>query len=341
MLKHLSEVFTAAINAAYPSLPSAPIVITESTKAAFGDYQCNSAMPIAQMLKAQNAKAPPRDIATKIIENVPHSPLISKLEIAGAGFINIFIETSYVVSAITSILKDGVKPPPMKRQKVVIDFSSPNIAKEMHVGHLRSTIIGESIARLVEFLGHDILRLNHLGDWGTQFGMLIAHLEDRFPNFVNESPPISDLQAFYKESKKRFDEEEDFKKRAYDRVVKLQSGEKNCTKAWQLICDVSRREFKLIYDALDVTLVERGESFYQSRMESIMWGDKNDDFGGIPLTIVKTGGGFTYGTSDMATIKQRIQEEKTDWIIYVVARHILEFCKTLRIFAKQIFANVC
>lgn len=332
VLKHLGDVFTTAIRAAYPSLTSAPIVITESNKA---DYQCNSAMPICQMLKGQNIKASPRDVAVKIIENLPFSSLISSTEIAGPGFINISLSKEYATSAIASIIKDGVKPPPAKRQRVVVDFSSPNIAKQMHVGHLRSTIIGDSIARLVEYLGHDVLRINHTGDWGTQFGMLIAHLEDRFPNFVKESPPIEDLQAFYKESKKRFDEDEAFKKRAYDRVVKLQSGEPNCTKAWQQICDVSRKEFQLIYDSLDVKLIERGESFYQSRMESlvktlnetgfleedegrkIMWGIKGDDFGGIPLTIEKTGGGFTYDTSDMATIKQRIEEEKADWIIYV------------------------
>lgn len=292
-------------------------------------------MAICGLLKEKNVKVSPRDVAEKIMANVPSSPLILKTEIAGPGFINVFLSKDYAKSAIASILKEGVKPPPTKRKRVVIDFSSPNIAKQMHVGHLRSTIIGDSIARLLEYLGHDVLRLNHLGDWGTQFGMLIAHLEDRFPNFVNESPPIADLQAFYKESKTRFDEDEEFKKRAYDRVVKLQSGEERSTKAWQLICDVSRKEFQQIYDSLDIKIVERGESFYQSRMEKIvvelekkgfleeddgrkiMWGDKSDDFGGIPLTIIKSGGGFTYDTSDMATIKNRIEEEKGDWLIYV------------------------
>lgn len=334
LLKHLNEVFTSAIQAAYPTLPNAPTVITESTKAAFGDYQCNSAMPISQLLKAQNIKTAPRDVATKIMANAT-SPLICKMDIAGAGFINIFIAKDYVVATVSSIIKGGVKPPPVKRQRVVIDFSSPNTAKQMHVGHLRSTIIGDSIARLLEYLGHDVLRLNHIGDWGTQFGMLIAHLEDRFPNFAKVSPPIGDLQEFYKESKTRFDSDEEFKKRAYDRVVKLQSGEENCTKAWKLICDVSRHEFKQIYDTLDIKITERGESFYQSRMEllvkelneqgllveddgrKIMWGVEGDDTGGIPLTIEKTGGGFTYDTSDMATIKNRIEEEKADWIIYV------------------------
>lgn len=205
----------------------------------------------------------------------------------------------------------------------------------MHVGHLRSTIIGESTCRLLEFLGHNVLRLNHVGDWGTQFGMLIAHLEDKFPNFAKESPPISDLQAFYKESKTRFDSDEEFKKRAYNRVVKLQGGDATTVKAWTLICDVSRKEFQQIYDRLDVTIIERGESFYQSRMESIvkeltasghledddgrkiMWGVVNHGENDIPLTVVKSDGGFTYDTSDMATIKQRLEEEKGDWLIYI------------------------
>lgn len=203
----------------------------------------------------------------------------------------------------------------------------------MHVGHLRSTIIGESVCRLLEMLGHDVIRINHVGDWGTQFGMLIAHLEDKFPNYLTESPPIDDLQNFYKESKVRFDGDEPFKKRAYSCVVKLQGGDPNSLKAWDLICDVSRREFQAIYDRLDVKIIERGESFYQSRMEAIvkdlkgknvleedegrfiMWGEKRDT--NIPLTIVKSDGGFTYDTSDMAAIKQRLEEEKADWLIYV------------------------
>ncbi|CRL08609.1 CLUMA_CG021334, isoform A [Clunio marinus] len=332
---YLNELFGSAIKAAYPELSDPPIVITESTKVSFGDYQCNSAMPVSQLLKAKNIKASPRDVAVKILENLPNSFLINKTEIAGPGFINIFITNEYVVSAISTILKNGVFPPTTKKMRVVIDFSSPNVAKQMHVGHLRSTIIGESISRLLEFVGHDVLRLNHIGDWGTQFGMLIAHLEEMFPNYVKESPPIADLQAFYKESKIRFDNDEEFKKRAYDRVVKLQSGESNSRKAWQLICDVSRLEYQKVYKALDVTLEERGESFYQSRMENlvkelnergfleedegrkIMWGIKGEDYGGIPLTIIKSDGGFTYDTSDMATIRNRIEEEKGEWLVYV------------------------
>lgn len=348
---HLKEVFAVSINAAFPELTNAPCVIADSKEA---DYQCNSAMAICGLLKSKNVKASPKDVANKIIENLPSSPLIAKTQIAGPGFVNIYLSKDYAMSAIATIINEGVRPPKVEKKRVVIDFSAPNIAKQMHVGHLRSTIIGDSISRLLEYLGHDVLRINHLGDWGTQFGMLIAHLEDRFPNFVNESPPIADLQAFYKESKKRFDEDEEFKKRAYDRVVKLQSGEKNSTKAWQLICDVSRKEFQQIYDSLDIKIIERGESFYQSRMEKIvveldkmgvleedegrkiMWGDKNDDFGGIPLTIIKTGGGFTYDTSDMATIKQRIEEEKGDWLIYVTDAGQATHFKAIYSCAKRI-----
>lgn len=178
-------------------------------------------------------------------------------------------------------------------------------------------------------------RLNATNSFQIFVGMLIAHLEDKFPNFAEVSPPISDLQAFYKESKARFDSDEEFKKRAYNRVVKLQSGDPTTVKAWTLICDVSRKEFQKVYDQLDITLIERGESFYQSRMESIvkelsdsglleedegrkiMWGVVDHTENDIPLTVVKSDGGFTYDTSDMATIKQRIEEEKADWIIYV------------------------
>jgi len=230
------------------------------------------------------------------------------------------------------VMLRGVEPPRLTKKRVVVDFSSPNIAKEMHVGNLRSTIIGESISRLFEFVGYDVLRLNHVGDWGTQFGMLIAHLRDRFPNYKTEAPPVGDLQAFYKESKKRFDTEEDFKKRAYDCVVRLQSRDPEFIQAWNLICNVSRQAFNQIYDRLDVTLIERGESFYQDRMKEIVAeleqkGLVVQDQGmklvfpthcETPLILVKSDGGFTYDTSDLATLRQRLFEEKAEWIIYVV-----------------------
>lgn len=187
-------------------------------------------------------KVVPRDIGQKILEHVPTHDAIEKLEISGAGFINIFLNKEFVTKTLSTIFDYGIQAPTVSRKyRVIVDFSSPNVAKEMHVGHLRSTIIGDTICRLLEFLGHDVIRINHIGDWGTQFGMLIAHLQDKFPNYAVESPPISDLQAFYKESKTRFDEDENFKKRAYSSVVKLQSFEASHKKAWELICDVSRK----------------------------------------------------------------------------------------------------
>lgn len=333
ILGELETVFLKAIRNAYPELPDAPVVISlSSSNMKFGDYQCNSAMPISQLLKVKGGKANPREIAEQIVKSVPSSLLIEKVDIAGAGFINIHLNRIYARAILSQMLKEGVLPPASlsPKQRIVVDFSSPNIAKEMHVGHLRSTIIGESVCRLLEFLGHDVLRINHLGDWGTQFGMLIAHLQDKFPDYKVQSPPIADLQMFYKESKKLFDEDPEFKKRAYACVVELQALNPDYVKAWKQICDVSLVEFQKVYDRLQVTIIPRGESYYQSRMEAvikdlkeknlleedegrwIMWGDEK-----IPFTIIKSDGGFTYDTSDMACIKQRIQEEKGERLIYI------------------------
>ncbi|XP_049785343.1 arginine--tRNA ligase, cytoplasmic isoform X1 [Schistocerca cancellata] len=331
VLGELTMLFSRAIEASFPDLADPPVNVSLSPK--FADYQCNSALPVLQLLKAQGVKMSPVDIAKKIVDNVPKNDLIKEMSVAGAGFINISLCPEFGQKALTDLLKNGVKPPPIeKKLRVVVDFSAPNIAKEMHVGHLRSTIIGESICRLLEFLGHDVLRINHIGDWGTQFGMLIAHLQEKFPDYQTNVPPISDLQAFYKESKVRFDNDQDFKKKAYECVVKLQKFHPEVTSAWELICSVSRKEFQKVYDRLEIKLEERGESFYQSRMEAvvkeldekgfleedegrkIMWGLDKD---AIPLTVVKSDGGFTYDTSDIACIKQRIEEEKVDWIIYV------------------------
>lgn len=332
--EELNNLFEKAINAAYPEIPDPPIVIAPAGNPKFGDYQCNSVMALRKILDEQGKKLSPPDIANHIVSMVPSSPLVEKLEVAKAGFINIFLKRDFGLKCLTNLIKSGkVSPPNIRKKRIVVDFSSPNIAKEMHVGHLRSTIIGDSIARLLEYLGHDVLRINHIGDWGTQFGMLIAHLQDRFPNYSTVSPPISDLQSFYKESKTRFDEDPEFKTRAYSCVVKLQARDPDIIKAWQLICDVSRKEFQNLYTRLDIRLIERGESFYQERMEAlvkelesrgfleedegrkIMWGGNPGT--GIPLTIVKSDGGFTYDTSDLACVKQRVEEERAEWIIYV------------------------
>ncbi|XP_056140367.1 arginine--tRNA ligase, cytoplasmic [Lampris incognitus] len=332
--QRLQEVFGEAIGAACPELENPPLTVSPNQQAKFGDYQCNSAMAIAQMLKTKGLKVNPREIAEKIIQNIPENELIEKTKtaIAGPGFINVHLKRKFVSKLLTNLLLNGVQPPPLATKKrVVVDFSSPNIAKEMHVGHLRSTIIGDSMCRLFEFLGFDVLRLNHVGDWGTQFGMLIAHLQDKFPDYLTTCPPIEDLQAFYKESKKRFDEEEEFKKRAYQCVVRLQSKEPAFIKAWNLICDVSRKEFQKVYNCLDIKIIERGESFYQDMMTAVV--KELEDKGvvqldegrkivfapgqSIPLTVVKSDGGYTYDTSDLAALRQRVFGEKADVIIYV------------------------
>ncbi|UJR37828.1 hypothetical protein I4U23_030518 [Adineta vaga] len=341
-LDTLVGLFEQAIRKAFPEDQTYPVLVVPGRQT---DYQCNSAMPIAQKLSATGKKIAPTEVAKIIADNLLQHDMIEKIEYSGPGFINITISPAFVSGQIRNILTKGVLPPNVlslvgnmgtsgkdQKPKVVIDFSSPNIAKEMHVGHLRSTIIGDSLARLLEYSGFDVLRLNHIGDWGTQFGMLIAHLQDIFPDYKTKSPPIGDLLTFYKKSKLRFDSDEDFKKRAYDCVVKLQAFDPDIIHAWKMICEVSRQDFEYIYKELDIKINDRGESFYQSRMIEVVkeLESKNllkledgrkvmflPDIE-VPMTIVKTDGSYTYDTSDMATIKQRLDEEKADWIIYVI-----------------------
>lgn len=331
--QRLEEIFNEAIRQTFPDLSGATASVQPSQGDKFGDYQCNSSMSLLKLLKGKGLKSP-RDVAQAIVSNVPTNEIIEKLEIAGPGFINIHLKKAFVQPLISRLVKEGVVPPAVgRKKKVCVDMSSPNIAKEMHVGHLRSTIIGESISRLLAFVGHDVLKINHLGDWGTQFGMLIAHLEDKYPNYASEVPELKDLQMFYKESKKRFDEEEEFKKRAYSMVVRLQAKEPVIIQGWKLICDISEREFEKIYERLDIkNLIPRGESFYHDRMKVVVAELEEKGFlqldegrkvmfipgQKVPLTVVKSDGGFTYDTSDLATIKQRLLEEKGDWLIYVV-----------------------
>jgi len=223
---------------------------------------------------------------------------------------------------------------------VIVEFSSPNVAKELHVGHIRSTIIGDCIARLFEFLGQDVLRLNHIGDWGTQFGMLITYMKDLHRAVLRGEEPtdLESLMKWYKASKKRFDEEPDFKTRAQREVVLLQSGDKEALHAWKLICDISRKGFQEIYDLMHVRLTERGESFYNPYLKDIVHefeqkglvtvsdgakcvyleGFKNREGEPLPLMIQKSDGGYNYDTTDLAAIRHRLKVEKADRLIYVV-----------------------
>jgi len=298
-----------------------------------GDYQCSCSFLINKELSKMGQKTNPKEIANNLSQNFEDVSCLEKIEVTGPGFLNFYLKPNFVNSQIQDVLVNGVRAPPCKKlQKVFVDFSSPNIAKEMHVGHLRSTIIGDVVCRLLEFVGHDVHRVNHLGDWGTQFGMLIAHLQDQFPNYTTESPPIENLQAFYKESKARFDADPDFKARAYKCVVALQGGDETIMKGWRLICDISLREFNKIYERLDIRLDPVGESFYQKKMEELVpeleaagylkrsEGCKlifveDED---VPMMVVKSDGGFTYDTSDLAAIKYRMVTSGADWGVYVV-----------------------
>jgi arginyl-tRNA synthetase len=291
----------------------------------------------------------PRDVSVKILECLGKTEVFVKTEIAGPGFINAYFDPKWVAGQFAKILKEGPGVPFADPQNIVVDFSSPNIAKEMHVGHLRSTIIGESICRVLEFCGHKVSRINHVGDWGTQFGMLINHLRTAYPDF-NENPPnIADLTGFYKEAKKRFDEDADFKLASQKAVVTLQSGDAFSLQCWKTLCDVSRVQFKLVYDRLECAgLVEQGESFYNSRIPPIV--KELTDMGlieasegaqiihcgrQIPLMAVKSDGGFGYDSTDLAAVKYRIKDMKSNRVIYVTDAGQSEHFEMIFIAAKK------
>ena len=303
----------------------------------FGHYQCNSALKLAKILKDS-----PRKIAEEIVKNIDNTKSIfSKIEIAGPGFINLSLEENFLSDILNRNLKDpllgAIKP--KEKIKIIVEFSSPNIAKELHVGHLRSTIIGDALARLFEFLKFNVLRLNHIGDWGTQFGMLINYLKKYQSQILTKekTADLSSLTVWYKEAKKLFDEDENFKKQAQLEVVNLQSGEKEAKNAWNIIYDISRIAFSEIYGLLDIKLEERGESFYNDDLPNIVKdleekkiieisdgakcafieGFKNREGKPLPIIVQKSDGGFNYDTTDIAAFKHRCQVEKADRIIIV------------------------
>jgi arginyl-tRNA synthetase len=302
--------------------------LAPASKPEFGDFQANGALPLAKPLKQA-----PRQIAVAIVEALQADPAFTDLclepQIAGPGFINLTIRPERLAAEVSARLGDprlGV-PEIHNDSAVVVDFSSPNIAKEMHVGHLRSTIIGDSLARVLEFRGHRVLRLNHVGDWGTQFGMLITHLKQVAPETLNtaDAVDLGDLVAFYREAKKRFDDDDAFQTTSREEVVKLQGGDPVSLKAWGLLCDQSRREFQKIYDRLDIRLRERGESFYNPYLASVLSGLQEagllvtddgaecvflegvngKDGKPLPVIVRKSDGGFNYATTDLAAIRYR------------------------------------
>lgn len=311
-----------------------------ASKPEFGDFQANGALPLAKPLGRS-----PRQIAQAIVAELAADSAFRELclepQIAGPGFINLTLRPERLAAEVAGRLGDprlgvpsvtadsadhGPETVPASG-RVVVDFSSPNIAKEMHVGHLRSTIIGDALARVLEFRGHPVLRLNHVGDWGTQFGMLITHLKQVAPEALTtpDAVDLGDLVAFYRQAKARFDADEAFQATAREEVVKLQGGEALALKAWSLLCEQSRREFQRIYDRLDIALIERGESFYNPFLAAVvadlqaagllvtdagarcvfLEGMSGKDGQPLPVIVQKSDGGFNYATTDLAAIRYR------------------------------------
>jgi arginyl-tRNA synthetase len=336
-LARLKVKFNEAISAAFgKELADADPALVPASNPKFGDYQCNLAMSLAKILKDK-----PRAIATKVVENLDIGDMCEPPAIAGPGFINLTLKPAYLEEQFKSIAPDkrlGIPPTPNPEQ-IVIDFSSPNIAKEMHVGHLRSTIIGDCLARVLEFQGNKVLRLNHVGDWGTQFGMLITYLREVSPDALTtaDALDLGDLVAFYRQAKKRFDEDEEFKETSRQEVVRLQGGAEDSRRAWELLCEQSRREFQVIYDLLDIELAESGESFYNPMLPGVVEeldklglleenqgarcvfveGFTNKDGEPLPLIVQKTNGGYNYATTDLAAVRHRIEKEGAKRLIYV------------------------
>ena len=319
----------------------------------FGDYQANLAMALG---KAMGRK--PRDVAQAVAENVDREGLFDGIEVAGPGFINLTLTSDALAERAAAMLHDerlGVAPadPP---QTVVVDYSAPNVAKEMHVGHLRSTIIGDAIARVLSLQGHRVIRQNHIGDWGTQFGMLIEHLFDSGHDPVAAISP-GELTKLYKEAKRRFDAEPTFADRARERVVKLQAGDEKTRAAWAAMVGGSQRYFASVYERLGVLLTKddvRGESFYNDRLAGVV--DRldrgghlrqsegadvvyPDGFSGregepLPLIVRKSDGGYLYATTDLAAAVYRVEELGADRVVYVIGnpqrQHVEMFTTTLR-----------
>lgn len=305
-------------------------LVRQSGKVQFGDYQANGIMPAAKKLGLN-----PREFAQKVLEKAELQDIAEKTEIAGPGFINIFLKNAWLAENINNAVKDpklGIHN--HDKQTVVADYSSPNVAKEMHVGHLRSTIIGDAVVRTLEFLGNHVIRANHVGDWGTQFGMLIAYLEKMENEHASEME-LSDLEAFYRAAKKHYDEDLVFAEKARNYVVKLQSGDEYCRTMWQKLVKITMQQNQCNYERLNVTLTDKdvmGESLYNPMLPGIVedlrkqglaveddgalvvYLDEFKNKDGDPMGVIvqKKDGGFLYTTTDIAAAKYRYETLKAD-----------------------------
>ena len=355
----LIELLDSRVSAALATVgcEGAPAVVQVSGRPEYGDYQANGVMGAAKARKMN-----PRQLATEVVAKLNLEGIASKIEIAGPGFINITLAPAYLAAQVQHALADsrlGVPQPAM--QRVVVDYSSPNLAKEMHVGHLRSTIIGDALARVLRFVGHDVIAQNHVGDWGTQFGMLTAFLIEAEQG-GDSHVALADLEDFYRRAKQRFDEDEAFATRAREYVVKLQGGDAQVNVLWQKFLDVSLLHCEAVYEKLGVGLKRedvRGESAYnpdlavvvkdlqaqglavESEGAQVVFLDefKNKEGQAQAYIVQKQDGGYLYSTTDLAAVRYRVATLKADRVLYVVdARQSLHFQQMFSVSRKAGYA---
>jgi len=352
-LSILGDRFRRALSAAFgPRQADTDPMLTPATNPRFGDYQANLAMRLAK-----NVRMNPREVARKIIDQLETDDVLEKVEIAGPGFINLHLSATFLNDQITAMAGDrrlGV-PSADPPQTVVVDYSSPNVAKEMHVGHLRSTILGDAIARLLAFQGHHVIRQNHVGDWGTQFGMLIEHMLDAAGDRDLGDYSVRDLDEQYRAAKKKFDSDPSFADRARRRVVTLQGGDEHSLELWRKLVAESFRHFSDVYRRLNVLLQEsdvRGESCYndqlaaviddlqkagairKSRGAQVVYPQGFKDREGQPQAMIvrKSDGGYLYATTDLAAARYRVRELGAQRIIYVTdARQAQHFAMVFQV----------
>lgn len=343
---------TALVAAFGPDLADADPVLVPASNPKFGDYQANGAMGLAKRLGMA-----PRAIASQLLDHLDVSDLCDPPEVAGPGFINLRLKPEYLEAQLKAIQTDprlGVAPV-ANPKRVIVDYPSPNIAKEMHVGHLRPCVIGDALARILEFLGHDVLRLNHIGDWGTPFGMLIAYLREAYPDALAGSElDLGNLATFYQAAKKRFDEDTDFQEAARLAVIKLQAGDPETIQAWKVVCDLSNRTNRKIFDLMGLSpkIQERGESFYNPLLPDViaeldrlgllvedqgakcvfLEGFTNKEGKPLPLIVQKSDGGYNYAATDLAAIRYRVTEDRAQRVIYPVgAEQINHFAQIFQV----------
>ena len=361
-LKHtLNKLVGEALSVVSGLTDCDPNVITAS-KPEFGDYQSNGIMSIAKKVGTN-----PRQLANDVVEKITAdaNPLIAKLEVAGPGFINIHLSDTALMQRASEIQNDTRKliPTTNKVDKIVVDYSSPNLAKEMHVGHLRGTIIGDCLARVLERQGHEIIRQNHVGDWGTQFGMLICYMRELSVLQGDLPTQLADLESFYRAAKERFDADPEFADTARGSVVKLQGGDADHLVVWQQFIDESLKHCQALYDKLNVTLSRKdlkAESFYNKDLEGVVKKLEEasllsisngarcvflPEFTGkdgepLPVIIQKTDGGYLYATTDLAAVQFRSFDLKAERSLYVVdARQSLHFQQVFAVGRKAGFAS--